>query len=114
MAVGVGETAGAGLLGCCGVSKSDAKKLNRPAIAPSARSTPHRHNNLPVVFAQVGMEYGHSTAARASTSARISEKTQRPIAADPLRRSQKQLPRRDQERRDDRLSEHAVYVLRQL
>ena len=69
LAVGVEKLAGAGLLGGGGRAKSDGNTWKPNGRYGAVATTDGRIGTdaMPGVFAQVGMEYGQSTAARASS-----------------------------------------------
>ena len=69
LAVGVEKLAGAGLLGGGGQAKKDGKEWEPKGRFGAVAPTDGRigTDTMPGVFAQIGMEYGHSTAARASS-----------------------------------------------
>jgi acetyl-CoA acetyltransferase len=86
MAVGVEKIAGAGLLGVSG-PKSDKKVFEPKGRYGAVTTTDGRigTNNMPGVFAQVGMEYGHKYGGTSfELFAKISEKNHSHSTLNPL------------------------------
>ena len=118
LAVGVEKLAGAGLLGGGGQAKTDGKDvgaegpLRRRRRRPTAASAP---TPCPACSPRSAWSTATSTAARLRAVRQDQREEPRPLDAEPARRLPEEVhARRDHERHDDRLPEHAADVLGQL
>ena len=118
LAVGVEKLAGAGLLGGGGAARTTPTTWTPQGRYGAVAPVDGRigTETMPGVFAQVGMEYGHKYGGTSfELFARISEKNHAHSTLNPLAAyTKKMTPRRDHERRHDRLPEHPADVLGQL
>ncbi len=95
LAVGVEKLSGAGLLGGSGKKKSDDDTWTPDGRFGAVASTDGRigTQNMPGVFAQVGMEYGHKYGGTSfELFARISEKNHNHSTLNPLAAYSKSMP----------------------
>ncbi len=95
LAVGVEKLSGAGLLGAGGKKKSDDDTWAPDGRFGAVASTDGRigTQNMPGVFAQVGMEYGHKYGGTSfELFARISEKNHNHSVLNPLAAYSKSMP----------------------
>ena len=118
LAVGVEKLAGAGLL-AGGARRQRRATPGHPegrygAVAPVDGRI--GTETMPGVFAQIGMEYGHRYGGTELRAVRPDHREEpRPLHAQPAGRlPEADEPRRDHERRHDRLPEHPADVLGQL
>ena len=118
LAFGVEKLAGAGLLAGGSRKSADSNTWTPHGRFGAVAGVDGRigTETMPGVFAQIGMEYGHRYGGTSfELFAKISEKNHSHSTLNPLAAyTKKMTPRRDHERRHDRLPEHAADVLGQL